>query len=604
MGGLVIASRIAAATTPNAQVTILEKNGDVGGRCGSFDVSVQQQDDNIKGIFRHERGPSLLLLPHVYRQVFEDCAGSGSTRASTSSTTMEDFGLEIKPCVPAYKVVFDDGDSLDVGFPTAATREDSDTIVSALEQQSRATMDRFEPDGAAKWDAYLRTCQAFLDAGLPNFIEERLDLTTLPAFLREALRDSASAWPLKPHSDVLDALFESDKMKALASFQDLYVGLEPYRNNQRLGGGVLDTTAPAVFGLLAAIELHPANDKCGVFAPVGGFRAVTDSLAKLAQSLGVRVECGKTVVRVANDGVHYCCCANSNSSDSHNNPTDREGDAERLFEPADLVIVNADLPYATKSLIDQNSSNSDKPTAREAPMTERYDWDDKYRFSCGVIAFHWSLSRSLDDLSTHNVFLSASNRQDAEQSWSVLRDGTSVSKLPFASPEDPFNFYVHRASHTDPSAAPAGMDSILVLVPCPALQRDPDCANLPRHQVLHKYRQQFDSAYIDRAREAVLHRLAAVPSLRDVRSQILHEVVDTPATYADQYNVGAGTPFALSHGLAQLSVMRPAPLSSGLSNVLFCGASTRPGNGVPLVMIGAKLIAEKAVTKLKDRVIK
>lgn len=52
-------------------------------------------------------------------------------------------------------------------------------------------------------------------------------------------------------------------MKALASFQDLYVGLEPYRNNKLLGGGVLKSTAPAVFGLLAAIELHPSNKKSG-----------------------------------------------------------------------------------------------------------------------------------------------------------------------------------------------------------------------------------------------------------------------------------------------------------------------------------------------------
>jgi hypothetical protein len=81
--------------------------------------------------------------------------------------------------------------------------------------------------------------------------------------LKEALWDFGKAWPLKPHSDVLDAMFESEKMKALASFQDLYVGLEPYRNNELLGGGVLKSTAPAIFGLLAAIELHPSNSKSG-----------------------------------------------------------------------------------------------------------------------------------------------------------------------------------------------------------------------------------------------------------------------------------------------------------------------------------------------------
>jgi hypothetical protein len=86
---------------------------------------------------------------------------------------------------------------------------------------------------------------------------------SLPTFLKEALWEFGKAWPLKPHSDVLDAIFESQKMKALASFQDLYVGLEPYRNNELLGGGVLKSTAPAVFGLLAAIELHPSNSKSG-----------------------------------------------------------------------------------------------------------------------------------------------------------------------------------------------------------------------------------------------------------------------------------------------------------------------------------------------------
>jgi len=68
---------------------------------------------------------------------------------------------------------------------------------------------------------------------------------------------------LKPHSAILDALFESNKMKALASFQDLYVGLEPYVNKAQMAGGVMKKTAPAVFGLLAAIELHPTNKKSG-----------------------------------------------------------------------------------------------------------------------------------------------------------------------------------------------------------------------------------------------------------------------------------------------------------------------------------------------------
>lgn len=244
IGGLAAAARI-QAKLPNCQVTIVEKNAEIGGRCGSFLVEVKGI-----GTFRHERGPSLLLLPDVYREVFSSC--------SKGDKVAEDYGLKMAQCTPAYQVVFDDGIKLNVGFPRKPGQG-----MSLEEMESRRIMDSLEPDGSTKWDDYMRATSAFLDCGLPNFIEERLDLLSFPSFIQEALRDFGKAWPLKPHSDMLDAIFESEKMRALASFQDLYVGLEPYRNNAMVGGGVLQSTAPAVFGLLAAIELHPSNRKSG-----------------------------------------------------------------------------------------------------------------------------------------------------------------------------------------------------------------------------------------------------------------------------------------------------------------------------------------------------
>jgi hypothetical protein len=94
----------------------------------------------------------------------------------------------------------------------------------------------------------------------------------------------------------------------------------------------------------------------------------------------------------------------------------------------------------------------------------------------------------------------------------------------------------------------------MVLVPSKTLDRKEMCASMSRDDALRMYAEQFDEVFIGRARDAVLDRLSAVDSLKDLRSWILNEVVDTPATYADKYNVGAGTPFALSHGLAQLLI--------------------------------------------------
>ena len=304
VGGLAVAARIAAAATTATKVTILEKNAAIGGRCGSFWVSDLLQQDTTKNsarststAFRHEQGPSLLLLPHIYEEIFTAttaaAAATSATRSSsksskrnhTATTTtpststssiMNDYGLNIVQCVPAYQVIFDDGDRLSVGFPniTAATTAINNNskntnhhqmmmMIEKEEKVSRSKMDTYETNGAQKFDDYMELTSAYLNAGLPNFIEETLDLPSLPQFLFQSLKGYGKAWPLKPHSEVLDAMFASTKLKAVASFQDLYVGLEPYQNPNLFMGGIFQSTAPAVFGLLAAIELHPTNPIAG-----------------------------------------------------------------------------------------------------------------------------------------------------------------------------------------------------------------------------------------------------------------------------------------------------------------------------------------------------
>ena len=107
VGGLATAARIASAL-PNATVTILEKNDPTlaGGRMGSFDTFV----DGV-GSFRHERGPSLLLLKDEYERLFEECG----KRIAEGTPQARSYGLDMKQCVPAYQVVFDDGDRVSVG---------------------------------------------------------------------------------------------------------------------------------------------------------------------------------------------------------------------------------------------------------------------------------------------------------------------------------------------------------------------------------------------------------------------------------------------------------------------------------------------------------
>ena len=147
------------------------------------------------------------------------------------------------------------------------------------------------------------------------------------------------------------------------------------------------------------------------------------------------------------------------------------------------------------------------------------------------------------------MFLCANSTSDAEGSWAALRgdDGGGAAATPRASSMvgTPFNFYVHRAGETDPTACPPGCDSIMVLVPCPALTRDERLAFLPRDEAIDAYKRQFGREVVDDARDAVFRRLSVLGGLENLVDSILDEVVDTPGLYADYYNVGAGVPFGL-----------------------------------------------------------
>lgn len=124
--------------------------------------------------------------------------------------------------------------------------------------------------------------------------------------------------------------------------------------------------------------------------------------------------------------------------------------------------------------------------------------------------------------------------------------------------------------------APAGSDSLFVLVPVPHLGGQTDWE-----------RQQEDF------KEKVYDLLEVRAGVRDIRQRIVHETVKTPRGWLSDYNLEQGAAFGLGHGIFQVGYFRPPIASPSVDGMYFVGASTRPGTGVPLVVIGAKLAAER-----------
>ena len=70
------------------------------------------------------------------------------------------------------------------------------------------------------------------------------------------------------------------------------------------------------------------------------------------------------------------------------------------------------------------------------------------------------------------------------------------------------------------------------------------------------------------------------------------EQVTTPADWAAR-GLAQGTPFAASHLFRQTGPFRPGNLAPHVEGVVFTGSGTRPGVGVPMVLLSGRLAAQR-----------
>ena len=67
----------------------------------------------------------------------------------------------------------------------------------------------------------------------------------------------------------------------------------------------------------------------------------------------------------------------------------------------------------------------------------------------------------------------------------------------------------------------------------------------------------------------------------------------TPTDWQNQFNLYQGSGLGLAHGLNQVGGWRPSNKDEKFSNLFYVGASTTPGTGLPMVVIGSKLVLER-----------
>jgi phytoene desaturase len=261
---------------------------------------------------------------------------------------------------------------------------------------------------------------------------------------------------------------------------------------------------------------------------------ITETLTAIAEKLGVRFLYNSPVEKILVEGDRATGAVLS--------------DGQRII--ADIVVANADLGYVYRDLL------SDDGEANRI---------DRMEYGCSAVVFYWGLDKRYPQLGPHNLFFSGDYRKGFED----IFKGNQM-------PDEP-NFYIHAPTRMDPSAAPAGRDTLYVAIPVGHINaRNP----------------QDWSALQGQGRMFILNRLAQL-GMTDLAAHIKAEAVFGPREWQHRYNLTRGSAHGLSHKLTQMAYFRPHNRHKRYHNLYFVGASTHPGTGVPTVLVSARLTAQR-----------
>jgi phytoene desaturase len=440
--------------------------------------------------YEFDTGPTVLTAPELIAQAL---AAVGEPIADWLTLTRLD---------PAYRAHFPDGTTLDV-------LADRDAMAAAIAQLCGAR----EADGYRRFVAF---AEELWRLERDNFIARNLDSPL--SLLRPALVRLVLAGGFRRLASRVGDFFADPRTRRIFSFQSLYAGVAP-------------SDALALYAVIAYLD-----SVAGVYFPRGGIHAVAQALAGAAAKHGVSVRYDTMVTRVET----YAGRARAVHTAA----------GERI--PADVVVLNPDLPVAYRDLL----ATSRTPTRI-----------GRLRYSPSCVLLHLGSTQPYSKIAHHNLHFG--------RSWhATFADVIEGGRLM----RDP-SLLVTNPTRSDRSLAPAGGEVYHVLAPVPNLAG--------RGPTAQSWRDGLGERYADELVRTLQQR--GYVGLGD---SVQTRRVVTPADWLDQGHA-AGTPFAAAHTFAQTGPFRPSNLHPGLSNVVFVGSGTQPGVGVPMVLISGQLAAQR-----------
>ncbi|GHF79655.1 phytoene desaturase family protein [Deinococcus ficus] len=368
-----------------------------------------------------DMGPTVITVPHFLEELFrlergqpaldgpdfpDDVRGAERVKTGDSGGPRTRDYVQLRPILPFYRIVFDDGTYFDYDGDPENTRRQ----IRELAPQDLAGYERFHKDAQAIFE------RGFLELGYTHFGDVGTMLRVVPDLLKlDAVRTLFS---------FTSKYFQSDKLRQVFSFETLLVGGNPL-------------SVPAIYAMI-----HFVEKTWGVHYAMGGTGALVRALERKYRELGGEVRYGAGVQGIT-------------VTDEWGRPVTRPvgprvargvtlESGEEL--PADLVISNGDWA---------NTYLKRVPAAARLVNNDLRVKAARQSMSLLVIYFGFRDDGRPLNLQHHNILLGP--RYEA-----LLREIFGDKTL-----GRDFSQYLHVPTLTDPSLAPPGHHAAYTLIPVP-----------------------------------------------------------------------------------------------------------------------------------------
>ena len=443
--------------------------------------------------------------------------------------TSADEELDLVRLDPGYRVYFENRpDPVDIRSDRSA---------------SLALFDSLEPGAGPVLGKYLDSARTTYDLALKRFLYTNFT-SYLPIVRPDVVARAGSlvARLVQPLHSFVSRRFSDRRIQQILGYPAVFLGSSPY-------------LAPSIYHLMSHLDLTD-----GVLYPRGGFTEVIAAVRGVAEQQGVRIHTRTEAVELVTSPADAGGRGPGRRKARVTGVRVRESSGAERTLPAGLVVGAADLHHLETRWLPEH--------LRTYPQ----DYWDSRTPGPGALLMLLGVKGELPQLEHHTLLFTDRWEEGFD---AIFGEDPHIP--------DPASLYVCRpsATDTDPAAgiAPAGHENLFVLVPIPA---DPSLG--------HGGVDGSGDPVIEAAADQAIAQIADWTGIPDLADRVVVRRTIAPADLEADLGAWRGTALGPAHTLAQSAFFRTRNVSKHVDGLLYAGASTIPGIGLPMCLISAELV--------------